>query len=74
MFVSFQCRTYYDTSTKQHWLSLYRGKLSGRFLLKDTTAHIPGTRLETIERGIQATVDQMIQTLAESDVARHPQS
>eukprot|EP00522_Entomoneis_paludosa_P008562 CAMPEP_0172439480 /NCGR_PEP_ID=MMETSP1065-20121228/457_1 /TAXON_ID=265537 /ORGANISM="Amphiprora paludosa, Strain CCMP125" /LENGTH=198 /DNA_ID=CAMNT_0013188167 /DNA_START=25 /DNA_END=621 /DNA_ORIENTATION=+ len=31
--------TSYDTSTKQHWLSLYKGKFQARFLLKDTNTN-----------------------------------
>lgn len=30
-------RTTYEASSKQHWLCVYKGKLVGRFLLKDTS-------------------------------------
>ena len=52
-------RTSYDAVTKQHWLSVYRGKLKTRFLLKDSL-----TDAATVEDLITRAVDAMIAKLS----------
>jgi len=65
-------RTSYDTGTKQHWLSVYRQKLLGRFLLRDTSMKKSQTfaQIESSEQEIRRVVDQMIATLSEADSRR----
>ena len=69
-------RTSYDTATKQHFLSVYRQKLLGRFLLKDTsiTTNRPmsATESSNAEQQLREVVDKMIATLNEID-AKRPQ-
>lgn len=52
-------RTSFDAVTKQHWLSVYRGKLKTRFLLKDSL-----TDAATVEDLIARAVDAMIAKLS----------
>ena len=54
-------RTSYDAVTKQHWLSVYRGKLKTRFLLKDSL-----TDAATVEDLIARAVDAMIAKLSKT--------
>jgi hypothetical protein len=62
--------TSYDSSKKQHWLSIYKGKLAVRFLLKDHG----GQYLKTTEainasdpnRMIELAVDQLISSVERS--------
>ena len=44
--------------TKQHWLSVYRGKVKSRFLLKDSF-----TDAATVDDLVRRTVDSMIAKL-----------
>jgi hypothetical protein len=55
-------RTSYDAVKKQHYLSVYRQKLVGRFLIKDSK---PGENIEAVNHAVKSTVDQMIRTLTE---------
>lgn len=55
-------RTSYDAATKQHWLSVYRERLVGRFLIKDSQ---PGLSSDAVNDEIRSVVDQMIRTLSE---------
>ena len=54
-------RTSFDAVTKQHWLSVYRGKLKTRFLLKDSL-----TDAATVEDLIARAVDAMIAKLSKT--------
>ena len=60
VYISF--RTSYDAVKKQHYLSVYRQKLVGRFLIKDSK---PGENIEAVDNEVKSTVDQMIRTLSE---------
>lgn len=69
--VLFSCspRTSYDVATKQHWLSVYRHKLLGRFLLKDTSMTRSQSFAEVGSKAdaeIRSVVDDMIATLNKS--------
>lgn len=57
-------RTSYDAEKKQHWLSVYRQRLVGRFLIKDSQ---PGESIDAVKSDVKATVDQMIRTLSEME-------
>jgi len=69
--------TSYDAATKQHWLSVYRQKVLGRFLLKDASStssssdNINPRTFSQIElsnrREIQNVVDQMVATLVQNE-------
>ena len=61
--VSF-CRTSYDGGTKQHWLSLYKGRVVGRFMIKDSSL---GTNDATVNDHVRDCVDQMIVKLNDID-------
>ena len=58
--------TSYDTTTKQHWLSIYHSTLAVRFLLKDHGKCMSMTKVHDAtksERKIKAAVDQMISSV-----------
>jgi len=71
-------RTSYDSSTKQHWLSVSRQKLHGRFLLKgarssDSTNASTYTTAssEQAEERVKNSVNQLIVALSEMETSRH---
>jgi len=75
--------TSYDASTKQHWLSVYRRKVVGKFLLRDTSAtnsatpDAAGTHFTSArsfaqiehanQQAIRNVVDQMVATLSDNE-------
>ena len=64
-------RTSYDSSRKQHWLSVYRNKLAVRFLLKDHGQTMK-KRLhdsQQTETQIFQALDQMISAVNQMDAA-----
>jgi len=66
-------RTSYDTSTKQHWLSVYRSKLKARFLLKDHGKTVGNTRIHNAmeeQKRVCDAVDHMIQSLQQAEVGQ----
>ncbi len=68
-FVSFGpliLRTSYDSSRKQHWLSVYRQKLAVQFLLKDHGRSMKTTNAHDSSRNkreIQLAVDRMVHAI-----------
>jgi hypothetical protein len=58
-------RTSYDASTREHWLSVYRKKLKGRFLLKDASSDTLHTiaSLAQAEERVRHGVEQLIVAL-----------
>mmetsp|Transcript_28648 Transcript_28648/g.40214 ORF Transcript_28648/g.40214 Transcript_28648/m.40214 type:complete len:180 (-) Transcript_28648:627-1166(-) len=53
--------TSYDSATKQHWLTLSRESLAGKFLLRDNTkAPSETTTLEATEEQVHSAVDKMV--------------
>lgn len=66
-------RTSYDSSKKQHWLSVYRHKLAVRFLLKDNGQLVARTGQADSKRmssQIHAAVDQMIYSIDQAEASR----
>ena len=57
-------RTSYDAVKKQHWLSVYRQRLVGRFLMKD---NLKGRSIDAVNEEVQSIVDHMIRTLSEME-------
>ena len=59
-------RTTYDSSSKQHWLCVYKGKLVGRFLLKDTNMNRPKSfsHLNEADHNIRRVVDEMVRKVS----------
>jgi len=57
--------TSYDGSKKQHWLSVYKEQLVGRFLLKDTRLEQSVEHEETVNANVRSSVDRMIAKLQE---------
>mmetsp|Transcript_15540 Transcript_15540/g.26338 ORF Transcript_15540/g.26338 Transcript_15540/m.26338 type:complete len:170 (-) Transcript_15540:125-634(-) len=55
--------TSYDGGTKQHWLSVYRGKVVGRFMIKDSSL-LNNNDAEVNDR-VRECVDQMIVKLTD---------
>mmetsp|Transcript_5675 Transcript_5675/g.7436 ORF Transcript_5675/g.7436 Transcript_5675/m.7436 type:complete len:179 (-) Transcript_5675:62-598(-) len=60
--------TSYDSENKQHWLTLSKESLAGKFLLRDNTkAPSSTTTLEATEEQVQAAVDKMVKILNEME-------
>jgi hypothetical protein len=64
--------TSYDSATKQHWLSVYRGKVIGRFPLKDASISNPQSFVSVCgsEELNEQAVDQMVETLVDLETKR----
>lgn len=65
--------TSYDSSRKQHWLSVYRNKLAVRFLLKDHGQLVERTGLPHAQRmtsQIYTAVDQMVHAVKQAETKR----
>jgi hypothetical protein len=66
-------RTSYDSSKKQHWLSVYRQKLAVRFLLKDHGLAMGKNNVHDsirAEKDIRLAVDRMVQTVNQAEAER----
>jgi hypothetical protein len=64
-------RTSYDSANKQHWLSVYRQKLSVRFLLKEYGPNAPRVHDASItQQQIAQAVDQMILAISQNEANR----
>ncbi|CAJ1949510.1 unnamed protein product [Cylindrotheca closterium] len=62
--------TSYDSSKKQHWLSVYRHKLAVRFLLKDNGQLTGQTDSNRMSSQIHAAVDQMLHSIDRAEANR----
>ena len=70
-------RTSYDASRRQHWLSVYRHKFNGRFLLKQGQPKAAGisrnqlaSQMKCVDTQIRAVVDQLIRQLPQKVTAK----
>lgn len=57
-------RSSFDAAKKEHWLSVYRQRLVGRFLIKDS---LPGQSIDAVNDEVKSTVDKMIRTISEME-------
>jgi hypothetical protein len=65
-FVTLILRTSYDSSRRQHWLSVYQQSLAVRFLLKDNCRSMSTTNADDSsdsKKEIQLAVDQMVKAI-----------
>lgn len=57
-------RTSYDAAKKEHWLSVYRQRLVGRFLIK---GNLEGRGVDAVNEEVRTTVDKMIRTVSDME-------